>query len=63
MGGEDNFQSILLALGEGNKKLGEKLVLKKLMAVTNISDMEHAMLLINWHLDKKKGVKTGNNMK
>jgi hypothetical protein len=62
-GGEDSFQRILLALGAGNKKLGERLVLKKVMAVTNISDREHTMLLINWQLEKKKGVKTGNNMK
>ena len=45
-------------LGKGKTKLGEKRVLRRIMAfmalTTDISDMDHAMLLINWHLNKSK---------
>jgi hypothetical protein len=40
---------------ERKTKLGEKRVLRRIMALTtDISDMDHAMLLINWHLNKSK---------
>jgi hypothetical protein len=55
---KENFKDVLVAIGLGNKKLGEKAVLKRVMAATtDISDMEHAMLLINWHLNKSKNKK------
>jgi hypothetical protein len=45
-------------LGKGKTKLGEKRVLRRIMALTtDISDMDHAMLLINWHLNKSKNKK------
>jgi hypothetical protein len=54
--GEIGFQRIFYELGEGDIKLGERLVLERVMAETNISAREHTSLLINWQMEKMKGV-------
>jgi hypothetical protein len=54
--GEIGFQRIFYELGGGDIKLGERLVLEKVMAETNISAREHTSLLINWQIEKMKGV-------
>ena len=54
--GEIGFQRIFYELGGGDIKLGERLVLEKVMAETNISAREHTSLLINWQMEKMKGV-------
>ena len=54
--GSIGFNRIFYDAGKGNMKLGEKLVLQRVMKGTNISASEHTRLLINWQMKQMESV-------
>ena len=46
------FERIINQLGNGDMRLGGKVLLERVMAATEICAVEHATLLINWQLKK-----------
>ena len=46
------FEMIINQLGNGDMRLGGKVLLERVMAATEICAVEHATLLINWQLKK-----------